>query len=271
MKPLGLTITALLFLTAPIVAQSPPSAPPAPGPERLDMLLKAWETRMGSLESFSTRVSRTDVHELTKKTTTMEGEAAFMKPDMARIDLTPQEEIGKKDAEKNYFERLYLKGKYLYEYSPRSKQIIIHEMPKNNPLDENMILTFLKGMKVENAHQRFDLTLTKETDWYGYLLISPKSAADKQEFVRAQLTFWLKNPNPQGKADLTMMPCRLWYKQPNGKEVTYMFSDMQPNAPLAKDSFVPRQIQGYEVKTAGGPNPVAQNPPKSPTVRPQSP
>ena len=274
MKPFGLTFTALLILVLPLAAQNaaPTAAPaPPPNPERLDALLKAWEERMTSLESFSTRTTCTEVHQLTKKTITLVGEAAFMKPSMARIDLTDQDEVGKKDTEKTNFQRLFCNGQYIYEYSPRDKLIVIHDIPKNNPAEDNMILSFLRGMKAAAAKQRFDMTLTKETEWYAYLLISPKSPSDKQEFTAAQLTIWLKNPNPQGQPNLTMMPCRLWYRQPNGKEVTYMFSDMQPNARLDKESFVPRQIPGYRVEKATMSAPIAATPPKDRTVRPQQP
>jgi TIGR03009 family protein len=273
----GLAVSAVLLLALSAPAQTtPPAAPAAPTPERLDQLLKAWEQRMTGVENFTTRATRTDTQPLTKKTNTYVGEAAFMKPNLARIDLTHQDELGKKDSEKVNFERMICNGQYIYEYSPKDKLIVIHELPKGgrDPAADNMILAFLRGMKAEDAQKRFALTLTKETEWYGYVYIQPKTESDKQEFAAAQLTIYVKNPNPASAPNLAMLPCRLWYRQPNGKEVTYIFSDMQPNGKVDKESFVPRKIEGYTVKAASAPAaPMSPLPPKkTPTaVRPQMP
>ena len=265
----GLICMAFFVLASPLTAQPPmPVAPPSSA--RLDQLLNAWEQRMSSVENLSTKCSRTDVHPLTKKQTTFVGDAALMKPNMAKIDLTHQDEVGKQDVEKVNFERMFCNGQYIYEYSPKDKLIIIHDIPKNDPTSDNMILAFLRGMKADDAKKRFNMSVSKETEWYAYLLIQPKSEFDKQEFSAAQLTIWLKNPNPQGQPNLMMMPARLWYRQPNGKEVTYLFSELQPNGKLDKTAFVPRQIQGYTVKRASD----AVQPPPMPmpmgskTVRP---
>lgn len=249
MRTLGLTCTAFLLCTMPLAAQGPAPSP-QPGPEQLDQLLKAWEQRMTGIDALATKCNRTDVHPLTKKQTTYIGDAAFMKPNMARIDLTHQDEVGKKDSEKMNFERMFCNGQYIYEYSPKDKLIIIHDVPKNDPTADNMILAFLRGMKADDLKKRFSVTLSKQTEWYAYLYIQPKTDADKQDFTAAQLTIWVKNPNQQGQPSLTMMPARLWYRQPNGKEVTYLFSDMQPNGKVDKESFVPRRIEGYAVKKA---------------------
>jgi TIGR03009 family protein len=274
MRTLGLACSAIFFIAMPLAAQtSPPPAVPAqpPAPERLDQLLKDWEVRMRNIDSFTTRVTRTETHPLTKKATTYIGEAAFMKPNLARIDLTHQDEVGKNDAEKTNFERLICNGQNIYEFVPKDKLIVIHEMPKgDNPAEDNMILSFLKGMKAVTAKQRFGFVLQKETEWYSYVMIMPKTDADRQEFTAAQLTIWAKNPNPRGQPDLALLPCRVWYKAPNGKEVTYLFDNMQPNANLARADFAPKQIQGYQVKMAST-GPTAPPPSPKPTVREQKP
>jgi TIGR03009 family protein len=259
MRNFGLTSTAFFFAALTASAQNPT---PMASAERLDLLLKAWEQRMSSIDNFSTKATRTVVPFVTKKATTYIGEAAFMKPNMARIDMTHQDEVGKKDAEKMNFERMFCNGQYLYEYAPKDKKIIIHDIPKNDPAADNLILAFLRGMKADDAKKRFNLTLTKETEWYAYLYISPKTDADRQEFKAAQLTIFVKNPNPANAPNLVMMPCRIWYQQPNGNEVTYLFADMQPNGKLDKDSFVPRQIPGYTVEKANAA--VVQPMPKTP-------
>jgi len=272
MRFTGLAVMAMIILALPTYAQNPTPVPPAPSPERLDQLLKAWEQRMASTDTLATKATRTDTHPLTKKTTTFVGEAAFMKPNFARIDLTHEDEVKKPDAEKTNFERMFCNGQYIYEYSPKDKLIVIHDIPKNDPTADNMILAFLKGMPAKTAQERFGMALTKETEWYAYLMITPKTDSDKQEFSAAQLTIWVKNPNPQGQPNLTLMPARLWYRQPNGKEVTFLFTDTQPNGKVDKESFVPRQIPGYKVEKASAlatPMPPAKDP--APTIRPQNP
>jgi TIGR03009 family protein len=261
MRHLGLTCTAFVLCTLPVAAQNP-SPMAQPNPERLDQLLRAWEQRMTSVDTLATKCDRTDVHPLTKKQTTYVGDAAFMKPSMAKIDLTHQDEVGKKDVDKINFERMYCNDKYIAEYSPKDKLIILHDVPKNDPTADNMILAFLRGMKAEDAKKRFSIALSKETEWYAYLYIQPKSESDKQEFAAAQLTIWLKNPNPQGQPNLQMMPARLWYRQPNGKEVTYLFKELQPNIRFGKDDFEARQIPGYTVKRAAAAVPMPT--PKTP-------
>lgn len=271
MRYLCLTCTALLAITLPLNAQAPM---PQPSPERLDALLRAWEQRMISVDTLATKCTRTDVHPLTKKQTTFIGDAAYMKPNLAKIDLTHQDEVGKKDTEKTNFERMYCNDRYIAEYSPRDKKIIVHPAPKADAVSDNMILSFLRGMKAEDAKKRFQMTLSKETEWYAYLYIQPKNEADKQEFAAAQLTIWLKNPNPQGQPNLQMMPARLWYRQPNGKEVTFLFSELQPNVKFEKDAFEARMIPGYTQERANAPAPMPMGPmnPMGPkTVRPQNP
>jgi TIGR03009 family protein len=272
MRHFGLACLAFFLVTVSLSAQNPTPAPSGQPPEgRLDLLLNAWEKRMSTVDQFSTKITRTNVHALTKKSSIYMGEAAFMKPDMARIDMTPQDEVGKKDNEKTNFERMLFNGKYLYEYSAQDKKIIIHDVPKVDPANENVLLAFLRGMKADDAKRRFNITLTKESEWYAYIYITPKNKADQQEFVAAQLTIFVKNPNPGNAPNLVMMPCRLWYRLANGNEITYMFSDMQPNGNVRKESFVPTQVPGFTVERAQQPavpppatpqQPAPKNPPK---------
>jgi TIGR03009 family protein len=276
MRTFGLTCSALFMIVLPLPAQTPPPPPPAqPAPGRLDQLLNDWEVRMRNIDTFSTRVTRTETHPLTKRATTYVGEAAFMKPNMARIDLTPQDELGKKDSDKTNFERLICNGKNLFEYVPKEKAIFMHELPKGDKsVDENVILSFLKGMTAVAAKQRFSVILQKETEWYSYLMILPKTDADRQEFKAAQLTIWAKNPNRQGQPDISLLPCRFWYKAPNDKEMTYLFEDMRPNVNLARDIFAPTRIQGWpedQLKLAAKPSGAPPTPTPKPIVREQTP
>jgi TIGR03009 family protein len=253
MRTFRLTCSAIFIISLPLAAQTPPPAAPAQpqSPQRLDELLKACEARMASIDSISVRVTRTELHPLTKNKTTYVGEAAFLKPNMARIDLTHQDEVKKKDADKTNFERLICDGQRIYEYVPKEKMIIVHEMPKGGNLgDDNLILGFLKGLKAVAAKQRFDLVLAKEDEWYSYVKITPKTDGDRQDFTTSRLVVCRKNPNIEGEGDPTMLPRQISYTAPNGREVVYDFDKIQPNAKLTKETFAPVEIEGYKRKTA---------------------
>ncbi len=252
MRCLGLIYSTIFFISLPLAAQTPPPNGPAPSSsERLDGLLKACEARMATIKGLTVQVSRTETHPLTKKQTIYVGEAAFMKPNLMRLDLTHHDEVNEKDAQKTNFERLICDGQRIYEYAPKDKLIIVHDMPKGGNLaDDNLVLGFLTGMKAVAAKQRFDLVLEKDVErengWYWHVRITPKSDADRREFTLAELVIWAKNPNPAGQPDIALLPYRVWFRAPNGKEVIYLLEKMQPNAKLTKESFAMTKIEGYK-------------------------
>ena len=214
---------------------------------------------MLTLESFYTRCTRTDKDALTKRETILEGEAMFMRPNLAKIELTNK-------ANKQDFERIFFKEKHIFNYLPREKVVMVHEIPPSKPNEENVILSFLRGMKPADAKKRFAMSLQKENEYYAYILISPKAAADQQDFVQAQLAVWIKNP-PNQKPNIEFMPSRFWYREPNKKEVTYLFTDIVPNAELDKAKFSPTKPQDWEVKYANAPQPKGPQP--APIIRNQ--
>jgi len=271
MNYLVLAASALFWQFPQAFAQDPPpTTPVAPSQERIDELLKAWEKRTAGVDSLMTAVTRTDIDPLTKKETIYVGQIAIMKPNLLRFDLTHEDEVGKKDSEKTRLERLYFDSKHIYEFVSNEKLILVHERiskEKAATLDkfirdlrfafENISVNFpvfavLRGMKADDVKKRFNLVLQEPKDsnakWYAYLMIVPKTEDDKQKFVAAQLTLWLKNPNAQGEPDLTMTPARFWYRKVNGAEVTYLFKNMQPNAKLKPADFTPGDVEGYQRK-----------------------
>ncbi len=281
MRNILMTLAALMIGETIAIAQPPsgppqpaqPAQPPAPTAEdkRLDAILQDWSQRMSTIQNFYSKCVRTDKDPVTKKETILEGEVMFMRPkkDGDGPNLAKYELVSK--ANPGDFEKYIFKEKHVFQYLPHEKLVMVHEMPQNNPANENYLISFLKGMKPSDAKKRYNIVLQKENEYYAYVLITPKYDADKQEFVQAQLAIWLKSP-PNQTANVAMMPARFWYREPNKKEVTYLFSDMIPNAELDKSRFVPTKPQGWEVKYANASPPAnPATPPPPPIVRPMKP
>jgi len=262
MKLLILTASALLLLSPPLIAQNPSSATPAgSSPERLDELLKAWEKRMAGVDNLVADVTCIETHALTKKKTIYAGQVAFMRPNLLRIDLTREDEVGKKDVEKTSLQRIYFDKARFYIFDPAGKRIEIRDRVVKKKvasdfrtffgsLENSLVVTALRGTKADDVKKRFELVLQepkdpKSSQWYAYVMFIPKSDKDKQDFTAAQITFWLKNPNPEGESDLTATPVRLWYKSPNGKETAYILENLKLNAKLKADDFTPGDVEGY--------------------------
>ena len=167
-------------------------------------------------------------------------------------------------ANKEDFEKIFFREKYLFNYVPREKVVMVHEISELNWLNDNLTVSILRGMKPEEARKRFTLSLHKENEYYAYILISPKADSDRQNLVQAQLAIWIKNP-PKQKPNIMFMPVRLWYREPNKKEVTYLFTDIVPNAALPPAKFVPITPQGWELKHINVPNALQ---PKAPQPAP---
>lgn len=251
------TLAGVLACAAPLHAQTPPATPPAAAaPAALDNHLNQWELKMKSVESLVGPCARTEVDKTFQTTKVYEGTAQFLKPNMAILDL-------KNKQKPELFEKYICTGTYLYEYAPANKTIRVHELPqsKDGKADDNF-LSFLFGMKAEDAKKRYDLKMSKEDQYYVYVDIVPKMAADKADFARAQLVL------TKG----TYLPRRLWFEQPNGNEVTWDLPKTEQNARVDRTQFtapqappgwtldrVPRPTEGKAPTPPAGPAPV---PPK---------
>lgn len=255
MRAFGPTFAVLFVAASSLLAQNPP-APPALKPEAVDQLLEKWQKRMRSLESFSAEVALTETHSLTKKTTSYLGKAAFKNPNLAFIDLTHKDEIGKNDAEKTNFKRYCCDGKFLYEFNPTQKQLVQHALPATGAADDNIVLAFLRGLQGEDIRKRFDVTATSPSEWYVYLDFKPKEAADKQDFDLARVALRIKNADAD-KSDQRLLPNLLWHQEPNGNVRDYRLAKIEPNARLDPAIFKPRLSEGYREVPANAP----QSPP----------
>jgi TIGR03009 family protein len=205
-----LTLAAVLATAAWLHAQQPASPPPAapldPAHNRLDALLLQWQQRMGDVQVLEAQCIRTTFDKTFQSTDVYEGVAKYKRPNLAMLELH-------KKGRPETFEKYLCSGTALYEYVPAQKVIRVHELPAPKPgqvADDNF-LSFLFGMKAEEARRRYELKLVKEDQWYVYVEILPRFPADKVDFHKAQLVL-LNN---------SFLPRRLWFEQPTGNEITW--------------------------------------------------
>jgi TIGR03009 family protein len=241
-----LTLAGLLVLAPGLRAQQ---GAPTPAPTRLDVLLQSWADRMQSVQVIEAQCTRTTLDKTYQNSDVFEGTAKYMKPNLALLDM-------KKKNRPEVYERYLCTGTFLYEYAPQNRVIRIHELPTPKPgqvADDNF-LSFLFGMKAEEAKRRYDLRLVKEDQWYVYIEVLPRFQADKSDFQKARLVL-LNN---------SFLPRQLWFEQPNGNEITWDIPKIEsgagargvarsdfapPTAPPAGWTFqrVPRQDAGRDV------------------------
>ena len=285
MRPLACTITILLLGGSSLLAQTAPTkleplaVKTEASDEKLDGLLREWEAKMKKIERFMVNCKRVEIEALRGKTQTYSGEARYLKPNFASLDLANTEEKANR-------ELMVSNGEKLYEFKLRDKLVVIHEMPKNGMAEESTFLSFLFGLKSDEVKKRYDLTLRKANDGEGYIYIDivPKSNADKQEFSKAELVLysqWISQIEPKdpARADWAFLPARLFFRQPNDNQSTWSFSNYDLKANLTKDSFLPPQWpkdwKTEVVKQGGNPPPALKEKeeikPKNPSLVPSAP
>jgi TIGR03009 family protein len=259
MKPLGLTLSALL-LCGSAVAQDPKAPPPkdpppaAPAPlsdknqKYLDAYLKAWAERMAGVNGLETKVVLTEIPfapepgEPAKRVYT--GDASLMKPNSAKMLLKLHEKPTDSRRWRHFIADPSIddkgRGPFLWEYDYGKKVARVQQLPKEG-IGKHPVMDFLFGMKVEALKQRFHLSIDvdddkKHTENYLHIGITPKLKEDMQEFEKAELVLWKNNKDPK-RADLWMLPARLWFKAPNGDQVIWEFQQLATKKEFAKNHF----------------------------------
>ena len=254
-----LSLPALLLVAALAAAQ--PGAP-AQDPNKdkmLDFVLANWEKAMTGLSSFSAECVRTTVDKGIGGTEVFTGHAKFLKsgpgqPSRALLELAKRNQPER-------FEKFLVTGTFLYEYVPARKVIVVHDMPPPKPgqVGEDNFLTFLFGMKADDAKKRYQMQFVPDdkgqNKWYYYLRIIPRTPQDKADFAEARLTLSSKD----------FMPRQLWYHQPNGNEMTWDFPKVDVNGHIPLTAFDPPRTppSGWRVERAP-----AQGRPASPNPAP---
>ena len=255
MRPLGLTLAALVLAGPTLLAQSTgsPVKPAAGGGEpvlpaapvlnaanqkALDHFLKLWEERMTGITGLDakcamTTVAKEDGQEIKRVVT---GDAQLMKPNYARLFLKDPQDPGNTKRVMH----MVSDGKILWDYKYAKKVAVVQKLPENGIADHTL-MTFLFGMKAAQIKERYHLSVDtadpkKYNDNYIHITILPKTRADYQEFAKAELVLWKNNKDPQ-RSDVWMLPARLWFQQFNGDQVLWQFDQMTTQKKLAAKDF----------------------------------
>ncbi len=225
-----------------------------PAKNKIDAVLLQWEKAMNSLKSMSAQIRRSSVDPTFNTVEIFEGQAKFLKGQREQASRASLYLVNKK--EKKVYEKLLFTGTYLYEWSPQTKEIRVHQLGENGNLANEGLLSFVFGMKAAEAKKRYKLTYVPppaNDKWYHYVRVEPIFPVDKAEFTEARLVLFRSN----------LMIRQLWFEEPTGREVTWDFPKVQENANIRAIEFIPpRAPAGWKL------TPVARQP-KARVVRPQ--
>lgn len=251
-----------LVLATPVQAQQPPAGqnpPVAAQPNnaaQLDMLLNRWEQEMKRIETLSAELNRTTVDKVYQGTEVFTGTAKYMKPNLAILEMKHQKKA-------DIYEKYICSGTFLYEWVPASKVVRAHELPppKEGQVGDDNFLSFLFGMKADEAKKRYDLKVLKEDQHYYYVQIFPRTAADKADFQEARLAL--------NKS--SFLPREVRFTQPNGNEITWDIPRIQAGVKLTREDFAPPQNlpQGWNLVRMPRADAAPQQQPPPRVVRPQ--
>jgi TIGR03009 family protein len=247
-----LALSGALLCCAALSAQQPPAqAPAAPAldpRDRLDSLLMQWEGKMKSIQTLKATVSRERDDKVFKTRDIFVGEAKYMRPNLALLDLKRKDRPG-------IFEKYVCTGTYLYEYNLENREVRYHELPSPKPgqVAEDNFLSFVFGMKAEEAKRRYELRLVGEGQdkYYHYIEILPRFPADKADFQKARLVL----------TQSTFLPRMLTFIEPNGNQITWDIPALEIGIPLDRREFErPVVPTGWQLKKMPKPNPVGTAP-----------
>jgi TIGR03009 family protein len=220
---------------------TPAAAAAAATTAKLDQYLRSWEQKMREVQTLSAAVNRIDKDKAFQTTTKLAGFAQYMKsgsgPTAMNLALL---EMRREDNKTQVAEKFICTGTYLYQFLPAQKEIRAYELPrpKAGQVADDNFLTFLFGMKAEEAKKRYNLTLAKEDKWYVYVDVVPRTATDRADFARARLVL---NKD-------SYLPRQLWFEHPNGNEVTWDVPRLDPKAVLDRRAFdAPKAPEGWKL------------------------
>ena len=217
MRSSWLALVSMLALSLSLHAQqSPqnaPQAPPVPATQPLDLrnpldnLLLQWEEKMKAVDTLKATITRTTTDKTFRTRDTFQGYAYYMQPNRALLHL--QKGTGNNVS----FERFVCTGNYLYVYHQATRQLRYHALPPPKPgqIADDNFLSFLFGMRAEEAKRRYELKLYPSDKFYHYLEIVPRFDADKADFQKARLVL---NQN-------TYLPRELSFLDAAGTQTTW--------------------------------------------------
>ena len=217
-------------------AQNAPITPAqAPADPRLEIVLSNWEKAMLGVQSLSAEVKRTMLDKTFQQTQVYEGTAHYMRGGPGQTSRASLELFKKNQPQ--VFEKFLCTGNFLYEWLPTDKMIKRHELPppKQGQLADDNFLSFMFGMKADDAKAKFHITYVPapaNDTWYKYLRIQPRANADKADFTEARLVLLASN----------YLPRQLWFLKPNGDEVTWDLPRVTSPANLNPNQFAHPQL-----------------------------
>jgi TIGR03009 family protein len=268
MRRNGLVLMAVVLALSAARAQGP-AAPKAPPPKPaaaaiLDKHLNQWEQAMRKVTTLHAQLTRIEKDKTFGAVVKSTGFAQYMRagtgPSTMNLALLELRREGKTEIA----EKFVCTGTYLYHFAPAQKEIRAYALPKPKPgqvADDNF-MSFLFGMKAEEARRRYVLEMTKEDKWYVYVNIAPRFPADRADFQRAQLVL----------SRDTFLPRRLWFEHANGNEITWDVPNIRTGVTLERRNFdAPRPPEGWKlvVVPRAAAAPPAAPPPR--VARPGSP
>jgi TIGR03009 family protein len=230
-------ITMVLLLPA-LQAQQPPQTPQPPPltaqdkARALEMCQSRWDKAIQDMTSFQADVDRVTMDPQFGSKEMLSGVVKFMQPNFFFLDLKHKD---KPDT----YDRVLSTGNFLYQWVPQSKLINAIPMPKSEGSGDNSINPLIACLKGTEARKRFDLEYVNEDANYHYILVRPKTAADKGEFTWARLVL---NKD-------TSLPREIRWMTPDKNEVLWNVRSFQVNAQLNRDEFVaPKVPQGWKME-----------------------
>jgi TIGR03009 family protein len=188
---------------------------------------------MQKVQTLQAQLARIDKDKTFNTATKLVGYAAYRKAgsgpstlNLAMLEMRPE---GKQEVREKYV----CTGTFLYQFLPEEKQIKVFELPKPRPgqVAEDNFLSFMFGMKADEARRRYELRLAKEDQYYIYVDILPRFPNDRADFQRARLVLNKSN----------FLPRQLWFEHPNGNEVVWDIPRIQSGADLDRRLFDPPQ------------------------------
>jgi TIGR03009 family protein len=264
MRRIGLVLTTLVLAAlAPSVAvraqQAQPMPPAQPKPsaapaneldKKLDGFLQQWEKKMQEITSLKATLDRSEKDKTFKTEAKYTGFAEYLRVgqgDKAENKaLLVMKTVGKKDEE--FHEKIICTGPFIYQFSPPQQKIYVTEVPKPKAgqVNQDNFLTLVFGASSADMRARYDLRLstddphpTGEDKYYIYVDVYPKTAADKADFLRAQLVL----------SHDTLLPRRLWFEATNKSEVLWDITEINDKAKLDRKDFdAPQPPTGWKLE-----------------------
>jgi TIGR03009 family protein len=239
------SLATLAALAGAVQAQQQNSAAPAaptadPNQPRLDAHLLRWEQEMSRVQTLVAVLNRREKDKTFETEQKFSGFAQYMKAGAAGNALNLAMLEMRVEGKNEVAEKFICTGTYLYQFLPGQREIRAYELPKPRPgqvADDNF-LSFLFGMKAEEAKRRYDLKLLNEDQYYIYVGVRPRFPKDRADFQQARIVL---------NRD-SYLPRQLWFEQPNGSEVFWDLPKIQAGVRLNRADFdAPKLPQGWKL------------------------